>query len=67
MEDYSLEGIDSILDAFKVSPKSRYISLKKAETKINLWKNHLSLFDDIKEEEMSDEFNGGSFNLDEEF
>ena len=45
IDEYGLEGVDSILDAFRSSPSSTWISLNKAKTKINIWAKNLSIFD----------------------
>ena len=60
LDKYAVEGCDYIIDAFKIQPDKRWISLKKAEEKIEIWADNIRLLDGVNEEvEIEDEQEGG--------
>ena len=51
----SIEDVDYILDAFKATTNSQWLSCAKCEAKLNLWRTLLPLLADVPDEESEDE------------
>jgi len=69
LENFTIDNTSYILDAFKPSPKSSWLSFNICSEKLNDWKNKVELFDNIQEEDPDEEedYNDAGYSANDEF